>query len=201
MNQLNLFGSDENLVFPQNLLEYYPSFLNEKQSNDLLRSLVNEVPWVQKTIQMYGKQLLTPRLTAWYGDKGKAYRFSGTKFDPLPWTDELFGLKQKVEEFTEFFFNSVLLNYYRDGNDSVAWHSDNEQELGVDPGIVSISLGQPRQFDFRHKTDHSGKYSLRLENGSLLIMKGDLQHHWEHRIPKSGKDTGERINLTFRTII
>lgn len=201
MNQLNLFGSDENLVFPQNLLEYYPSFLDEKQSAELLSKLIADVPWTQKSIQMYGKQLLTPRLTAWFGDEGKAYRFSGSRFDPLPWTKELYALKLKVEEFTEITFNSVLLNYYRNGNDSVAWHSDNEQELGPNPSIVSISLGQPRQFDFRHKTDQSGKYSLRLENGSLLIMKGDLQHHWEHRIPKSGKDSGERINLTFRTII
>ena len=201
MEQLNLFGSDENLIFPQNLLEYYPAFLDEVQSSNLLKKLVDDVSWTQKTIQMYGKQLLTPRLTAWYGDHGKAYRFSGSKFDPLPWTKELYGLKEKVEEFTEYEFNSVLLNYYRNGNDSVAWHSDNELELGNNPSIASISLGQPRQFDFRHKSDHSGKYSLRLENGSLLIMKGDLQHHWEHRIPKSGKDTGERINLTFRTII
>ncbi|WP_229214234.1 alpha-ketoglutarate-dependent dioxygenase AlkB family protein [Dyadobacter flavalbus] len=172
MNQLNLFGSDENLVFPQNLLEYHAAFLDEAQSSNLLRKLADEVRWEQKSIQMYGKQLLTPRLTAWYGDKGKVYRFSGSKFDPFPWTKELYDLKAKVEEFTELTFNSVLLNYYRNGNDSVAWHSDNEQELGKNPCIVSVSLGQPRQFDFRHKTDHSGKYSLRLENGSLLMMKG-----------------------------
>ncbi|GGB81362.1 alpha-ketoglutarate-dependent dioxygenase AlkB family protein [Dyadobacter sediminis] len=201
MSQLNLFGSDKNLVFPQNLLEYYAAFLHEEQGRSLMHQLAEEVPWTQQTIRMYGKQLLTPRLTAWYGDKGKAYRFSGSTFEPLPWTAELSNLKEKIAEFTGLNFNSVLLNYYRNGNDSVAWHSDNEEELGNNPCIVSVSLGQPRQFDFRHKTDHSGKYSLRLENGSLLIMKGDLQHHWEHRIPKSAKDTGERINLTFRTIM
>jgi alkylated DNA repair dioxygenase AlkB len=113
---------------------------------------------------------------------------------------ELFELKEKIQAATGFGFNSVLLNFYRDGNDSVAWHSDNENELGINPHIASLSIGQARQFEFRHKTDHNRKYGLSLENGSLLIMKGDLQHYWEHRIPKSKTLNKGRINLTFRFI-
>lgn len=200
MNQLHLFNQDEGLVFPENLLEYYPGFLSQKESRGVMEKIISEVPWQQRTIMMYGKQLLTPRLTAWYGDKNKSYAFSGSRFDPIFWTDELLYLKEKIGSSTGLSFNSVLLNYYRDGNDSVAWHSDDETELGKRPNIASLSLGQGRNFEFRHKTDHQRKYSLHLENGSLLIMKGDLQHHWEHRIPKMTTKAAERVNLTFRTI-
>lgn len=201
MEQLSLFNSGEGLHFPENLLEYYSRFVAHTESVELLSHLIQQVPWKQPTIQMYGKELPTPRLTAWFGDSEKSYQFSGTKFDPIPWTKELFLLKEKIESATGISFNSVLLNYYRNGNDSVAWHSDNERELGKDPNIASLSIGQPRRFEFRHARDHSRKYGLTLENGSLLIMKGDLQHHWEHRIPKSKGETAARINLTFRTII
>jgi len=166
----------------------------------LLRTFTGNVPWKQETIQMYGKLLKTPRLTAWYGDNEKDYTFSGTKYHPMPWTGELLAIKEKIEPLAGIRFNSVLLNYYRDANDSVAWHSDDEYELGVNPVIASVSLGQVRRFDIRHKQDHNRKYSVYLENGSLLIMKGDLQHNWEHRIAKSAKPMKERVNLTFRVI-
>ena len=201
MQQLNLFAPDQSLRFPEQLLEYFPGFLQETESLLLLETLVSEVPWKQQTIYMYGKEVVTPRLTAWYGDSEKTYQFSGTSFDPVPWTKELYDLKLKIETATRIQFNSVLLNYYRDGNDSVAWHGDNEKELGKNPHIASVSLGQPRKFEFRHKTEHARKYALQLENGSLLIMKGDLQHTWEHRIPKSKNENGPRINMTFRTIL
>lgn len=201
MQQLSIFGANESLSFPENLLEYFPGFLESQQSISLMRQLIKQVPWRQQVIQMYGKEVITPRLTAWFGDSNKSYQFSGTKFDPVPWTSELYDLKEKIQKVTGLSFNSVLLNFYRDGNDSVAWHSDNEKELGINPHIASLSIGQARQFEFRHKTDHSRKYGLSLENGSLLIMKGDLQHNWEHRIPKSKKLNNERINLTFRSII
>lgn len=200
MNQLHLFDQDEGMVFPENLLEYYPGFLCEKESRELMEKLIHEVPWQQPAIMMYGKQLLTPRLTAWYGDENKSYTFSGSRFDPIFWTDALLYLKERIESATGLSFNSVLLNYYRDGNDSVAWHSDNEAELGERPNIASLSLGQGRNFEFRHRTDHQRKYSLYLGNGSLLIMKGDLQRNWEHRIPKITTKVAGRINLTFRTI-
>lgn len=201
MSQLNLFNSNEGLLFPENLLEYFPAFVDLGESGIVTRKLIEEVPWQQKMIKMYGKEIITPRLTAWYGDTNKTYSFSGSRFDPISWTDELLDLKIRIESATGLSFNSVLLNYYRDGNDSVAWHSDDERELGMNPYIASLSLGQGRIFEFRHKTEHHRKYSIQLENGSLLLMKGDLQHHWEHRIPKSKASLGERINLTFRSIV
>jgi alkylated DNA repair dioxygenase AlkB len=201
MQQLSLFNTGENLSFPENLLVYYPGFIGGESGMDLMHQLIREVPWRQQVIQMYGKEVVTPRLTAWYGDAAKSFRFSGTRFDPVPWTSELYDLKEKIQHTTGLSFNSVLLNYYRDGNDSVAWHSDNEKELGINPHIASLSIGQARQFEFRHKNEHSRKYALSLENGSLLIMKGDLQHLWEHRIPKSRLPARERINLTFRSIL
>ncbi|MBE9461429.1 alpha-ketoglutarate-dependent dioxygenase AlkB family protein [Dyadobacter subterraneus] len=201
MQQLSLFDANESLSFPENLLEYFPGFLDPQQSISLMHQLIKKTPWRQQIIQMYGKEVITPRLTAWFGDSNKSYQFSGTKFDPVPWTLELYELKEKIQKATGLPFNSVLLNFYRDGNDSVAWHSDNEKELGINPHIASLSIGQARQFEFRNKSDHSRKYGLSLENGSLLIMKGDLQHNWEHRIPKSKKLNNERINLTFRSII
>lgn len=200
MKQLSLFGSEETLLFPENLLEYYPGFVPQDESTALIGKWIAEVPWRQQVMQMYGKQVTAPRLMAWYGDTDKSYTFSGTRFEPYGWTEELAALKKRIEEKTGFTFNSVLLNYYRDGNDSVAWHGDNEQELGRNPVIASVSLGQERRFEFRYRPDHSRKYGLPLENGSLLIMKGDLQHTWEHRIPKSKTQNAPRINLTFRTI-
>jgi alkylated DNA repair dioxygenase AlkB len=149
---------------------------------------------------MYGKVIKTPRLTAWYGDRDKEYIYSGTKHYPIPWAKELLQIKARIEPIAGVKFNSVLLNYYRYANDSVAWHSDDESELGVNPIIASVSFGQVRRFDIKHKQDRNQKYSIYLENGSLLIMKGDLQHNWVHRIPKSAKPLKARVNLTFRVI-
>ncbi len=200
MAQLSFFNDTESLLFPENLLEYHPHFLAGNEAIELMEKLIATVPWQQPYIKMYDKYLLTPRLTAWYGDQNSSYKFSGTKFDPIPWTEELLALKNKIAAFTNLQFNSVLLNYYRNGNDSVAWHADDEKELGERPHIASLSLGQARQFDFRHKQNHQQKYGLKLENGSLLLMKGGLQHDWEHRIPKSTKPMEARVNLTFRVI-
>jgi len=201
MDQLNIFGEAANIpVLPPELLEYYPGFFDAGESMALMKQFISTVPWQQRMVTMYGKQIITPRLTAWFGNAGKDYTFSGTKFDPLPWTKDLLAIKEKIEPVAGIAFNSVLLNYYRDGNDSVAWHSDDEYELGVKPVIASVSFGQERRFDVRHKIDHQKKYSVDLQNGSLLLMKGDLQHSWEHRIAKSTKPLKERINLTFRVI-
>ncbi|MCF0069816.1 alpha-ketoglutarate-dependent dioxygenase AlkB [Dyadobacter sp. CY261] len=200
MKQLNLFRSQEALQFPEDLLEYYPGFVSPEESAEYMQKWIGGVSWRQQAMQMYGKKVLAPRLMAWFGDTDKSYTFSGTRFEPYAWTTELANLKRRIEEKTDFTFNSVLLNYYRDGNDSVAWHGDNEYELGRNPVIASVSLGQERRFEFRYRPDNSRKYGLTLENGSLLIMKGDLQHTWEHRVPKSKTLNGPRINLTFRTI-
>lgn len=201
MEQLSFFDDGlQSPKLPAHLMQYKPGFFTKAECEALIPSLKTNIRWNQETIQMYGKLLNTPRLTAWYGDNSKTYAFSGKKYDPYPWTDELLFIKSRVDAATGIIFNSVLLNLYRNGNDSVAWHADDEPELGVNPVIASVSFGQIRRFDIRHKTDKKQKYSVELENGSLLIMKGDLQHQWEHQVPKSAKALGERINLTFRVI-
>ena len=201
MEQLSFFEpSGHSAGLPSDLLEYHPGFFNSAESGKLLNTFIDTIPWVQEDIQMYGKIMKTPRLTAWYGDQNKEYIFSGTRHHPIPWTKELLQIKERIEPVAGVKFNSVLLNYYRDANDSVAWHSDDEYELGVNPVIASVSFGQARRFDIRHKQHRDRKYSIYLENGSLLIMKGDLQHNWVHQIPKSNKALKARVNLTFRVI-
>lgn len=201
MEQLSFFdGGVQSPKLPDELMEYKPGFFTNEESAGLIPILKDTINWNQETIQMYGKLLNTPRLTAWYGDNSKTYAFSGKKYEPYAWTKELLSIKARVDAACGITFNSVLLNLYRNGNDSVAWHADDEPELGINPLIASVSFGQLRRFDVRHKQDHKIKYSIELENGSLLIMKGDLQHKWEHQIPKSTKAMKERINLTFRVI-
>jgi len=200
MQQLSFFPEEEGLLFPSDTLQYFPSFLEGKASLKLMDLLQTTVPWRQQTLTIHGKIVQTPRLTAWYGDPKSHYQFSGTRLHPLPWTKPLLTLKQEVSSLVQAPFNSVLLNYYRDGRDSVAWHSDDERELGEYPLIASVSLGQERRFEFRKKEDHGQRYSLTLANGSLLIMKGALQKDWQHRIPKSTTAMIPRINLTFRNI-
>ncbi|TWR27123.1 alpha-ketoglutarate-dependent dioxygenase AlkB [Mucilaginibacter achroorhodeus] len=202
MEQLSFFdgGLQSTRHLPLHLLDYRSNFFTAGEGKGFMEKLKTDIDWKQETIQMYGKLLNTPRLTAWYGDNEKTYAYSGNKYFPMPWTPELLKIKQRVDEASGIRFNSVLLNYYRNGNDSVAWHADDEPELGRNPIIASVSFGQARRFDIRHKEDHKLRHSVELENGSLLIMKGDLQHNWEHRVPKSTKAVKERINLTFRVI-
>ncbi|EFK35753.1 alpha-ketoglutarate-dependent dioxygenase AlkB [Chryseobacterium gleum] len=200
MSQLSLFDAEELYEFPKDLLEYKENFLNREEADLLKNKLLETAPWEQRTQKMYDKMVLTPRLTAWYGDS--KYNDSEADKKPTnPWTPELFTLKQRIEKEFGCQFNGVLLNLYRDHNDSVAWHQDKESRYGKRPVIASISLGQTRNFDFRKKDHHQSKYSLPLPHGSLLIMKGDLQEHWEHRIAKSTIRMKERINLTFRLIL
>ena len=199
MNQLSLFNTEEFYEFPKDLLDYRESFLSREEADLLKDVLLHTAPWEQSTQKMYDKTVLTPRLTAWYGDS-KYTTLKENKKPTNPWTPELFSLKQKIENEFGCQFNGVLLNLYRDHNDSVAWHRDKESRYGKRPVIASISLGQTRNFDFRKKEHHQSKYSLPLPHGSLLIMKGDLQEHWEHRIAKSTLLMKERINLTFRLV-
>ena len=201
VEQLSFFEpSGQSAGLPADLLEYHAEFFDIAESQAFLNAFINTIPWVQEDIVMYGKLVKTPRLTAWYGDRDKEYIYSGTKHSPISWTKELLQIKERIEPVAGVKFNSVLLNYYRDANDSVAWHSDDEYELGINPTIASVSFGQTRRFDIRHKEKRDRKYSIYLENGSLLIMKGDLQHNWLHQIPKSAKPLKARVNLTFRVI-
>lgn len=181
-------------------LQYFRYAFAQSESRELFTGLTEHIDWRQQSIFIYGRKVLTPRLTAWYGDPGAVYKYSGVSFDPLPWTEELLLIKSKAEALAGTSFNSVLLNFYRDGNDSMGWHSDDEPELGRDPIIASVNFGEARRFDLRLKSDHKQKQHVLLEDGSILVMKGDLQHHWQHQVAKSAKVKGTRINLTFRMI-
>ncbi|MDT3401344.1 alpha-ketoglutarate-dependent dioxygenase AlkB family protein [Mucilaginibacter terrae] len=201
MEQLALFAeAGQSQGLPVKYLEYFPGLINKEQSDFLLDKLVKETPWKQQVRRMYTKEVITPRLTAWYGDPDIYDYQSLGKTVPLNWTPELSAIKKMVEPLSGVTFSSVLLNYYRDGNDSVAWHSDKEDILGKNPVIASVSFGQVRSFDIRHKDDHYLRYSVRLEHGSFLLMKGGLQENWEHRIAKSPKFMRPRVNLTFRVV-
>ncbi|MDQ7947974.1 MAG: alpha-ketoglutarate-dependent dioxygenase AlkB [Pedobacter sp.] len=186
---------------PDDILKYIPGLFDPGLGQRLMAKFIAETPWTQKTVRMYDKDVITPRLSAWYADQDTYDYTSIRKSAPNSWTPELLMIKNIVEPIAGISFNSVLLNYYRDGQDSVAWHSDNEKALGPKPTIASVTFGQVREFDIRNKADHSEKYSIRLEHGSLLLMKGDLQTKWDHRVAKSTKPMKPRINLTFRVVI
>ncbi|NCD68003.1 alpha-ketoglutarate-dependent dioxygenase AlkB family protein [Mucilaginibacter agri] len=186
---------------PDEFLKYSPGLFSQAEGDHFLNTFIGTAPWKQTVQKMYDKELLTPRLTAWYGDLGTDYSQPGRISHPTPWTPELLAIKAKIEPLAGVEFNSVLLNYYRDGNDSVAWHSDKESILGKHPVIASVTFGQVRSFDIRRKADHNEKYSVRLEHGSFLLMKSGLQEHWEHRIAKSVKPMKPRVNLTFRVVM
>ena len=202
-DQLDLFEDQTqySTSFKQLEIEYIKDFFNKNESDILFNLLKEDIEWKQDFIQMYGKSYPLPRLTAWYGDKNKRYTYSGITMKPLSWTRELLKIRRKLEVFSQQEFNSVLLNYYRSGNDSVSWHSDDEEELGKLPIIGSLSFGGVRRFRFRNKRNKNLTQTYELQNGSLLLMKGATQKFWEHEVPKTKKKVKERINLTFRFII
>ena len=181
-------------------LDFQSGFYSQHESLDLYKYLLDHIDWQQETIKVYGKSHLTPRLSCWMGDKSSIYGYSHTVMQPVPWDNKVLRIKQKIEGIANRSFNSVLINYYRDGKDSNGWHSDDEPELGLKPVIASLSLGAPRDFHLRHKANKKLIHKMSLTNGSLLIMSGTTQQYWQHHIPKRAKAEG-RINLTFRTII
>ena len=167
--------------------------------DSLLQELIESTDWRQEEITVYGKPYLQPRLSAWHGDL--SYSYSGIRLEPLPWTPTLLDLKTRVEALTEHPFNSVLLNYYRDQLDGMGMHSDDERELGSQPAIASLSLGEERTFLLKHKTRKDMKtVKLALPPSSLLLMQGGTQQYWRHGINKERRPCGPRVNLTFRTI-
>ena len=169
---------------------------------EILARLIAETPWRQEAIVIWGKRHLQPRLIAWYGDRNKTYTYSGVKLTPLPWTDLLLSLRRAVENVAGCEFNSVLLNYYRNEHDSMGLHCDDEPELGNNPTIASLSVGDRRQFTLKHKKRRDLRpMRIQLESGSLLIMKGGTQAHWKHGINKESQPCGPRVNLTFRRIV
>jgi alkylated DNA repair dioxygenase AlkB len=180
---------------PNMELMHYDGFIAKEQADEYYIALLNNTPWCEYQMPMYDKIVTAPRMVAWYGTQEEA----GEK--AMPWTPELSELRLKVENETGLLFNVVLLNLYRNGNDSVAWHSDKEHRIGSNPNIASITFGQTRPFKFRHKTNkQSGQVEIPLHHGSLLLMSGATNTFWEHHIPKSAKEMLPRINLTFRQV-
>lgn len=183
-------------------VKYIENFFNLDESQLYMRNLTQSVLWRREKIKMWGKEIVTKRRIAWYADDGKSYTYSGSTFFPSQWNNVLLQLKEKVENYSEIKFNSVLLNEYPNGEVGMGWHSDDEKELGTDPIIASLSFGANRDFIFKHKTDRSiENVKLHLKSGSLLLMLGSTQHYWKHSLPKRLKVKEPRINLTFRNII
>ena len=178
----------------------YPTLLSCHEADQLFDTLKNNIIWEKQKIKLYGEVHDVPRLTAWYGDPNKSYIYSGIKLNTNPWNAVLLKIREKIEKISKIKFNSVLLNLYRSGSDSVSWHSDDEPELGKNPVIGSLSLGETRQFQMKHKFNRDLKQKILLQHGSFLLMRGKTQHHWLHQIPKRKNLKGERINLTFRLI-
>jgi alkylated DNA repair dioxygenase AlkB len=178
----------------------YPAFLSAEESDAFFRDLLDHRAWQQEMIRIFGKVMAVPRLTAWYGDAGKSYAYSGIAHHPQPWTPTLRAIKHRIETVADVQFTSVLLNLYRNGRDSVGWHSDDESALGQHPVIGSVSFGTTRCFQLKHKQMSAQRTSIDLAHGSFLLMQGATQQHWLHRIPKTARACGPRINLTFRVI-
>jgi alkylated DNA repair dioxygenase AlkB len=192
----------ERLPIPDAEVFYLPRLELGAPDGQVLQKLISDVAWQAEEVVMWGRRVPQPRLTAWYGDAGASYMYSGLRLDPLPWTPLLRDVKTRVEMAAGSTFNSVLLNYYRDNRDSIGFHSDDEPELGERPVIASLSLGEERTFILKHKTLRRAEpVHLRLASGSLLLMKGDTQHCWRHGILKETRPCGPRVNLTFRRII
>ena len=199
---MDLFRNDPaaNLLPYDGVVNYFGPVLSPSEADEFYQKSLAEIPWKNDEAVIFGKHIVTARKVAWYGDTGFSYTYSGTTKQALPWTPELVTLKALVEKLTATRYNSCLLNLYHNGNEGMAWHSDDEKSLGKDTSIASVSFGAEREFRLKHKRA-DGEVSIVLESGSLLVMKGSTQTHWLHSIPKTSKVTTPRINLTFRTML
>jgi len=167
----------------------------------LLAELIRDTPWQQREITLFGRRHLQPRLVAWYGDEGACYTYSRTRFEPLPWSPGLAALRDRISALAGRRFNSVLLNYYRDQHDAMGLHADDEPELGPEPVIASLSLGEERNLVFRHRSRRDvPPAELPLPSGSVLLMRGGTQRHWKHGLRRLSRPCGARVNLTFRQV-
>jgi len=189
------------LIRHDGVVTCWQQLLTEDDAAALFDELLNAPIWQQESITLYGKRLLQPRLTAWYGEYGVSADGGYKKlYQTVGFTSRLLTLKTKIEVTTGYRFNCVLANLYRDGQDSVGYHADNEKILGMNPAIASYSLGASRRFLLKHNRDKSQKVACELQHNSLLLMHGTLQHHWQHSIAKTQRSVAPRINLTFRLI-
>jgi alkylated DNA repair dioxygenase AlkB len=201
----NLFSANaelKRLDIPDAEIYYQPHLSLSAPDAIVLQQLIESVPWRAEDIVVWGRRYPQPRLVAWFGDEGTRYTYSDISLEPLPWSPLLSDIRARVEAAAHTRFNSVLLNYYRNHRDSMGMHSDDEPELGFNPIIASLSLGEQRTFVLKHKTrEPTQTVRLELESGSLLLMKGATQQYWKHGINKLTRPCGPRINLTFRRII
>jgi alkylated DNA repair dioxygenase AlkB len=200
VNQLDFSEQPEEVLPHDGSAVLHRRFLGPTQATSVLAALTTEVEWEQHSLTLFGKSVLEPRLSAWVADSGVSYAYSGKKREPLDWTPTLSTVRDMVSIATGQNYNSVLANLYRDGSDSMGWHADDEPELGRAPVIASISLGAERRFDFRHNVTGETRHVL-LPHGSLLVMSGDSQACWKHRLTRSAKVRGPRINLTYRLVV
>jgi len=191
----------EEFRLPDAELAYYPFFLSQYEADALFETLYKKTEWRHDQVKVFGKLYDQPRLTALYSDTSLPYSYSGLTMHPEPFPEYLRDVKQRTERASQHVFNTLLLNLYRDGSDSNGWHADNEKELGQNPVIASVSLGEARPFHFKHKNIKAQRHKLQLGHGSLLVMSGTMQHFWLHQIAKTKKIIGPRINLTFRTLV
>ncbi|MGE3854239.1 MAG: alpha-ketoglutarate-dependent dioxygenase AlkB [Planctomycetota bacterium] len=183
---------------------FWSALFARDEADALQRTLTDTLPWRQDELRIMGKAIAVPRLQCWLGDAGTFYSYSGIDLDPLPWTPELRHIRERVEPLAGTTFNSVLVNLYRDQHDHVSWHADDERGLGQNPVIASVSLGATRTFQLKRKggsREHPAAiHSIDLTHGSMLLMRGELQHEWLHRLRKQTQAAGPRLNLTFRVI-
>lgn len=202
---MDLFSSDltfTSIRMPDADVSYLQHLPMPQADDKIFEKLMSETKWLHEKIVVWGKQHLQPRLTAWYGDPGRSYTYSGTVMHPMPWTNLLLSLRRELQEITDARFNSVLLNLYRDQNDRMGFHSDNEPSLGKEPTIASLSYGATRTLIFKHKhLKDLPRKKVPLESGSVLLMRGPTQLNWAHGIDRETRPCGARINLTFRNIL
>jgi alkylated DNA repair dioxygenase AlkB len=189
-----------NLLPGDGIVHYYGKLMSAPEASAMAEALLNRIEWRNDEAVIYGKRIITKRKVAWYGDQPFSYTYSNTTKTALPWTSELQALKNLAEKHSGETYNSCLLNLYHDGSEGMAWHSDGEKDLRKNGAIASLSFGAERKFCFKHKQSGE-KIDVFLEAGSLLVMKGETQTHWLHRLPPSTKIHQPRINLTFRTIV
>lgn len=189
------------LPLPGADIAFDPEWLTRAQAEALFTELRHAIRWDVHRIRLFGREVDSPRLSCWIGDPGTAYTYSGTRFTPRPWPLALQPIRDRLARELHVGFNSVLANLYRDGRDSMGWHSDAEAELGPRPVIASVSLGAARRFMLKSRTDPANKFALELPPGSLLLMAGDTQRRYRHALPKTARPIGPRINLTFRQVL
>lgn len=212
------------IEIPDGELWYAPQFFNQKISDRIMHALLandsldqqaidwhavasisdikwQNIAWQQDFIKMFGKTMPLPRICAWYGDDECSYSYSGIRMQPKPWNTVLNWIREQLSQHDGYHFNSVLLNWYRSGNDHMSWHADDEPELGKNPVIASVNFGASRRFLLRRFDDKQHKIEIPLHHGSLLVMSGAIQHHWQHSVPKQASVKHSRVNMTFRNIL